>query len=97
MSEPDGINIAEEVARLTVVADRQLRATYARLTPWQKMLVARHPDRPKAMDYIAVMVPESSLPIASGIAQEVEARISEARLAINDIGDTSDDPFAQPC
>ena len=29
MSEPDGINIAEEVARLTAVADRQLRATYA--------------------------------------------------------------------
>jgi acetyl-CoA carboxylase carboxyl transferase subunit alpha len=34
MSEPDGINIADEVARLTVVADKQLRATYARLTPW---------------------------------------------------------------
>jgi acetyl-CoA carboxylase carboxyl transferase subunit alpha len=52
MSEPDGINIADEVARLTTVADRQLRTTYARLTPWQKTLVARHPDRPKAQDYI---------------------------------------------
>ena len=56
MSEPDGINIADEVARLTTVADRQLRATYARLTPWQKTLVARHPDRPKAMDYIAALI-----------------------------------------
>jgi acetyl-CoA carboxylase carboxyl transferase subunit alpha len=56
MSEPGGINIADEVARLTTVADRQLRATYARLTPWQKTLVARHPDRPKAMDYISALV-----------------------------------------
>src|ERR1700723_1532827 len=58
MSEPDGINIADEVARLTVVADKQLRATYARLTPWQKTQVARHPDRPKAMDYIAGLITE---------------------------------------
>src|SRR5690348_15266164 len=56
MSEPDGINIADEVSRLTAVADRQLRATYARLTPWQKTLVARHPDRPKAMDYIGRLI-----------------------------------------
>ena len=56
MSEPGGINIADEVARLTTVADRQLRATYAKLTPWQKTLVARHPDRPKAMDYIAALI-----------------------------------------
>jgi acetyl-CoA carboxylase carboxyl transferase subunit alpha len=58
MSEPNGINIADEVARLTVVADRQLRTTYARLTPWQKTLVARHPDRPKATDYIAGLITE---------------------------------------
>jgi acetyl-CoA carboxylase carboxyl transferase subunit alpha len=52
MSEPDGINIAEEVSRLTEKADRQLRATYAKLTPWQKTQVARHPDRPQALAYI---------------------------------------------
>src|SRR4051812_20251221 len=56
MSEPDGINIADEVARLTAVADKQLRVTYAKLTPWQKTLVARHPDRPKAKDYIGGLV-----------------------------------------
>ncbi len=58
MSEPDGINIADEVARLTTVADKQLRATYARLTPWQKTQVARHPDRPKAQDYIDKLITE---------------------------------------
>jgi acetyl-CoA carboxylase carboxyl transferase subunit alpha len=58
MPEPNGINIAEEVARLTDKADRQLRATYAKLTPWQKTQVARHPDRPKAKAYIEVLVSE---------------------------------------
>ena len=52
MSEPDGINIADEVFRLTAVADKQLRVTYGKLTAWQKTQVARHPDRPKAQDYI---------------------------------------------
>jgi len=56
MSEPDGINIAEEVSRLTEKADRQLRATFAKLTPWQKAQVARHPERPKALDYIAGLI-----------------------------------------
>ena len=58
MSEPDGINIADEVARLTTVADKQLRTTYAKLTPWQKTQVARHPDRPKAQDYIDTLITE---------------------------------------
>jgi len=58
MSEPDGINIADEVARLTTVTDRQLRTTYSRLTPWQKTQVARHPDRPKAQDYIDSLITE---------------------------------------
>ena len=58
MSEPNGINIADEVARLTVVADRQLRTTYAKLTPWQKTQVARHPDRPKASDYLRALITE---------------------------------------
>ena len=58
LSEPDGINIADEVGRLTTVADKQLRTTYARLTPWQKTQVARHPDRPKAQDYIQTLITE---------------------------------------
>ncbi len=56
MSEPDGLNITEEIARLTSVADRQLRATYAKLSAWQKTQVARHPDRPKASQYISGLI-----------------------------------------
>jgi acetyl-CoA carboxylase carboxyl transferase subunit alpha len=58
MSEPEGLNLAEEVARLTLAADRQLKAIYAKLTPWQKTQVARHPERPKAKDYIATLIEE---------------------------------------
>ncbi len=56
MQEPGGINIAEEIGRLTDKADKQLRATYARLTPWQKAQVARHPDRPKALHYLHALI-----------------------------------------
>ena len=58
MSEVDGLNIADEVARLTEKADRELRATYAKLTGWQKTQVARHPDRPRARDYIGALITE---------------------------------------
>ncbi len=50
------INIADELARLTEKADKQLRATYAKLSPWQKTQVARHPDRPKAQSYITGLI-----------------------------------------
>jgi len=63
MSDPEGINIAEEVARLTEKADRLLRTTYAKLTPWQKTQVARHPNRPKALAYIDALI-EGFTPIA---------------------------------
>jgi acetyl-CoA carboxylase carboxyl transferase subunit alpha len=53
---PEGMNIEEEVARLTEKADKQLRLIYAKLTPWQKTQVARHEDRPKALDYIAGLI-----------------------------------------
>jgi acetyl-CoA carboxylase carboxyl transferase subunit alpha len=52
LSEPDGLNITDEITRLTTVADRQLRATYGKLTAWQKTQVARHPDRPRASSYV---------------------------------------------
>ncbi len=46
------INIADEVGKLQAKVERQLRATYQKLTAWQKVQVARHPDRPHAADVI---------------------------------------------
>jgi acetyl-CoA carboxylase carboxyl transferase subunit alpha len=56
LSTTSELNIAEEVGRLEASATRLLRQTYARLTPWQKVQVARHPERPHALDYIAGLV-----------------------------------------
>jgi acetyl-CoA carboxylase carboxyl transferase subunit alpha len=47
------IDIDAEVGRLENKANKLLRDTYAKLTPWQKAQVARHPDRPHFKDYIA--------------------------------------------
>lgn len=74
MSEPGGINIADEVAKLTEKADRQLRTTYARLSAWQKTQVARHPDRPRALDYIAALITEYT-PLAGDRAFAEDAAI----------------------
>jgi acetyl-CoA carboxylase carboxyl transferase subunit alpha len=50
------LNIADEVSRLEVKTDRLLRQTYAKLTAWQKVQVARHPARPHGLDYIARLI-----------------------------------------
>lgn len=46
------VDIAEEVMRLQDKVQKQIRATYAKLTPWQRVLVARHAERPHAQRYI---------------------------------------------
>ncbi|HVH79152.1 MAG TPA: acetyl-CoA carboxylase carboxyltransferase subunit alpha [Stellaceae bacterium] len=63
LSSENGLNIAEEVGRLAGQADRILRQTYAKLTPWQKVLVARHPERPHCRDFIAALT-EDFTPLA---------------------------------
>src|SRR5712672_643988 len=56
LSTDSGLNIAEEVGRLEAQAGRLLQQSYGRLTPWQKVQVARHPDRPHASSYIAALI-----------------------------------------
>ncbi|MFZ9633757.1 MAG: acetyl-CoA carboxylase carboxyltransferase subunit alpha [Alphaproteobacteria bacterium] len=63
LSGSSSLNIADEVARLQQKVERQIRQTYAKLTPWQKVQVARHPERPHAVDYISALV-EDWTPLA---------------------------------
>src|SRR6202790_7095 len=58
LSTDSVLNIAEEVGRLEAQASRLLRQSYARLNSWQKVLVARHPERPHCLDYIAGLIDE---------------------------------------
>ena len=55
-TDAGGIDVAEEVGRLRDKAQALLKATYAKLTPWQKAQVARHPDRPHCSDFIAALI-----------------------------------------
>ncbi len=86
MSDPEGINIAEELVKLTEKADRQLRTIYARLTPWQKTQVARHPERPRALDYIAALVTDFT-PLAGDRAY------AEDRAVVGGLGRFDDQPI----
>lgn len=63
VSGSTGVDVAGEVAKLQSKLDKLLVQTYAKLTPWQKTLVARHHDRPHAMDYIAGLI-EDFTPLA---------------------------------
>ena len=51
-----GLDIGPEIARLETKSDALLQQTYARLSPWQKTQVARHPERPHLKDYLAGFV-----------------------------------------
>ncbi|MBI1385756.1 MAG: acetyl-CoA carboxylase carboxyltransferase subunit alpha [Rhizobiales bacterium] len=57
LAEGDGgVSIADEIAKLEQKARDALRDTYAKLTPWQKTQVARHPERPRFRDYVRRLV-----------------------------------------
>lgn len=63
VSSDNRVNIAEEIARMQDKAQNLLTQTYSRLTPQQKVQVARHQNRPHFMDYIRRIV-ENYTPLA---------------------------------
>jgi acetyl-CoA carboxylase carboxyl transferase subunit alpha len=54
--EGDSNAVAEEIARIEEKATQALKDLYANLTPWQKAQVARHPQRPHAIDYVNALI-----------------------------------------
>ena len=54
----EGYALADEIGRLDAKAAQALKELYAALTPWQKTLVARHPQRPHFKDYCAALIEE---------------------------------------
>ena len=49
----EAVDVADEIARLEKRSTEALREVYRALTPWQKVQVARHPDRPHCLDYVS--------------------------------------------
>jgi acetyl-CoA carboxylase carboxyl transferase subunit alpha len=68
------VDIAEEVMRLQDRMQKQLRATYAKLTPWQRVQVARHVERPHAQRYIDRLITDY-MPLAGDRAFGEDAAV----------------------
>jgi len=62
-AQAGSINIESEIGKLQAKADKLIRDTYAKLTPWQKTQVARHPERPHFRDYVAGLI-DDFVPLA---------------------------------
>lgn len=73
-TDAGGIDVADEVTKLRDKAEKLLAATYARLSPWQKTQVARHPERPKCLAYVNGLI-EDFTPLAGDRAFADDAAI----------------------
>lgn len=52
LSSGSDINIAEEIGKLQGAVVQELKSTYSKLSPWQKVQVSRHPERPHFQDIV---------------------------------------------
>jgi acetyl-CoA carboxylase carboxyl transferase subunit alpha len=85
--ERDGVSVADEIATLEGKARDALSAIYARLTPWQRTLVARHPDRPHAKHYISRLITDFE-PLAG------DRKFGEDHAIVAGLGRFRGDPVA---
>ena len=53
VQDDSAVDIAEEIERLQTKSQSLIKETYSKLSPWQVVQVARHPQRPYTLDYIA--------------------------------------------
>jgi acetyl-CoA carboxylase carboxyl transferase subunit alpha len=53
VQDDSALDISEEIARLQAKGQALLKDIYAKLTPWQVSQLARHPQRPYTLDYVA--------------------------------------------
>ena len=52
VQDDSAVDISEEISRLDAKNHKLTKELYAKLTPWQCALVARHPQRPYTLDYL---------------------------------------------
>ena len=62
-ADESDVDVGPEIIKLRDKADKQLKDTYAKLTPWQKTQVARHPERPHFKHFVAAMC-DDFMPLA---------------------------------
>lgn len=74
-SNENGMNIADEIDRMQNKISRLLVQTYSKLTPVQRVKVARHPERPHFKDYINQMITDFTPLAGDRVFGEDEALI----------------------
>jgi len=52
ITEEEGVDRSDEIRELELHRDRLIAQIFSNLTPWDKTLLARHPNRPYTFDYI---------------------------------------------
>ncbi|MGQ9454310.1 MAG: acetyl-CoA carboxylase carboxyltransferase subunit alpha [Armatimonadota bacterium] len=55
LTQEQGIDRSEEIAALERDRDRAIEEIFSKLTPWDRVLLARHPKRPFTLDYVRVI------------------------------------------
>ena len=56
-SESNRLDLSTEINSLTERIDQTMKDVYSKLTPWQRVQLARHPERPYTLDYIERLFP----------------------------------------
>lgn len=56
LNNTSDLNITSEIEKLEIKTQKQLVSIYSNLSPWQKVQVARHPERPQLLDYVKELV-----------------------------------------
>ena len=56
LAKDSDVNIDKELNRLQLKLERQIKLSYANLTPWQRVQIARHPKRPQCLDYVKSLI-----------------------------------------
>ncbi|MDH7480953.1 MAG: acetyl-CoA carboxylase carboxyltransferase subunit alpha [Armatimonadota bacterium] len=58
ISEIEGVDRSKEIAELEEHRERLAQQIFSNLTPWDKTLIARHPNRPYTLDYVRAIFDE---------------------------------------
>ena len=58
LTETENINLSSEIKQLTQKLGKLKREIFENLTPWQRVQVARHPQRPYTLDYVNLIMKE---------------------------------------
>ena len=62
LAKNSDVSIDKELNRLQLKLERQIKLSYSDLSPWQKVQIARHPNRPQCLDYVHALI-EDFIPL----------------------------------